>query len=166
MSSISCQPRRRAPGLDFHVTANLEQADAIDAVTVEQGPFSVILCLDVLEHLSDPWSVVKRLHRTLAPNGVIVASVPNLRYFSASLPLFFLGKWDLEDAGLRDRTHLRWFVRDTAIALMTCSGLKLEEVVGKPGRGQKVLLFRALTLGLFNDFTNLQYLIRVRKTED
>jgi hypothetical protein len=98
----------------------------------------------------------------LAPEGVIVASIPNIRYFTATFPLFFHGRWDLEDSGIRDRTHLRWFVRETAIALMTSSGLVLEKVVEHPGGGGKVRLFRALTLGLFNEFTNLQYLIRVR----
>jgi len=154
-----------ALGLDFHYSGNLEQSDILEQVIKKEGPFSVILCLDVLEHLSDPWDVIERLHAGLAPNGVIVASIPNIRHYKASFPLFFKGRWDLEDRGIRDRTHLRWFVRDTAISLMTSSGLELEDVVDKPGGGRKIKLIRSLTFGLFNSFTNLQYLIRVRNTD-
>jgi 2-polyprenyl-3-methyl-5-hydroxy-6-metoxy-1,4-benzoquinol methylase len=152
-----------APELDFYYIANLEMPDALEAVTAAEGPFNVILCLDILEHLSDPWNLILRLHEALAPEGVIVASIPNIRYFRATFPLFFRGKWNLEDAGIRDRTHLRWFVRDTAISLMTSSGLLLEKVLEHPGGGGRIRLFRAMTMGLFNEFTNLQYLIRVRK---
>jgi len=149
-------------GIDFHYTANLEHLDTLTSIFEKEGPFNVILCLDVLEHLSDPWSMVKCLHSMLAADGVIIASIPNIRYFKASFPLFFRGRWDLESSGIRDRTHLRWFVRNTAVQLMTSSGLKLEVVVDKPGGGRKIRLIRTLTLGLLNEFTNLQYLIRVR----
>jgi len=151
-----------ALGLDFHYSGNLEQSDILEQIAKKEGPFSVILCLDVLEHLSDPWDIVARLHSALAPGGVIVASIPNIRHYKASFPLFFKGRWDLEDSGIRDRTHLRWFVRDTAIELMTSSGLDLETVIDKPGGGRKIKLIRAVTFGILSSFTNLQYLIRVR----
>ena len=149
-------------GLDFHYTGDLERSDILDQTAKAHGPFSVVLCLDILEHLVDPWRVVKQLHATLAPGGVIVASIPNMRYYKASFPLFFLGRWNLEERGIRDRTHLRWFVKDSAVSLMTSSGLVLEEVFGKPSGGRKIKLVRAATLNIFNEFTNLQYLVRVR----
>lgn len=154
-----------ALGLDFHCSGNLERAGFLDMMARNEGPFDVILCLDVLEHLSDPWEIVRRLHGALAPGGVIVASIPNIRFYKASFPLFFLGRRNLEDSGIRDRTHLRWFVRDTAISLMTSSGLTLEKVVDKPGGGGKIRLIRALTFGVLKSFTDLQYLIRVRNTD-
>lgn len=153
-----------ALGLDFHISGDLEQQDFLSNVSSREGPFNVILCLDVLEHLSDPWDIVKKLHRGLAHGGVIIASIPNIRYYQASFPLFFQGRWELQDAGIRDKTHLRWFVRDTAISLMTSSGLKLDEVVGKPGGGRRIRMVRALTLGLGKSFTDLQYLIKVVNT--
>ena len=45
---------------------------------------------------------------------------------------------------------------------MTHSGLRLEEVFGEPSGGRKVRLFRALTLGVLNSFTDRQYIMRVR----
>lgn len=150
---------------DFSYSGNIEDSSFLDPVLEAEGPFQTILCLDVLEHLVDPWKIVARLHKALAPGGVIVASVPNVRHYSALLPLAFGNRWDLADDGILDRTHLRFFVRDTAIALMTSSGLKLEEVRGNAPGGKKVRLARALSLGALNSFTNLQYLIRVRRID-
>jgi 2-polyprenyl-3-methyl-5-hydroxy-6-metoxy-1,4-benzoquinol methylase len=155
-------PDTTALGLDFHHAANLENPASLQTILEVNGPFSVILCLDVLEHLVDPWSVIKRLHTMLTPNGIIIASIPNIRYYKASWPLFFLGKWELQPRGIMDKTHLRWFVKKTAKELMTHSGMRLEAIIEKPGGGRKIRIIRLLTLGIFNDFTNVQFLIRVR----
>lgn len=154
----------RNADLDFSYSGNLEDPSVLDRVIEREGPFSIVLCLDVLEHLQDPWRVVRGLHGGLAPGGVIVASIPNIRNYKALFPLLFQNKWTLTDKGILDRTHLRFFVRDTAIELMTSSGLELDEVRSAPSGGRKIRLIRALTLGLLNSFTDQQYLIRVRNT--
>lgn len=147
--------------LDFALCANVENID----FPAEISEMDVILCLDVLEHLADPWSVVKRLHERLSDNGVIIACIPNIRYYRASLPLVFAGRWQLQDAGVLDRTHLRFFVRETAIELMTCSGLYLHDVRANGlEKGRKARLFNTLSLGIFEQLLALQYRIRVGKT--
>ena len=150
-------------GLDFRYAGDLENPAFIAAVIRAEGPFRTVLCLDVLEHLRDPWAVVRQLHGALEPGGAIIASIPNVRNFRALGPLLLANRWTLTDAGVLDRTHLRFFVRSTAIELMTCSGLELEEVRASPSGGRAVALVRALTGGLMNSFTDLQYLIRVRR---
>ena len=150
-----------AEGVDFALTGDLDRPDFLDTLYQSEGPFDTILCLDVLEHLKDPWSLVARLHECLAPGGSIVASIPNVRNFQVIVPLVFRGRFTLVDSGILDRTHLRWFVRDSAIELMTSSGLMLENMIDKPKSGRKVALFDFLTLRLFRRFTEIQYLIRV-----
>jgi 2-polyprenyl-3-methyl-5-hydroxy-6-metoxy-1,4-benzoquinol methylase len=150
------------PEIDAGYGGNLEDPALLQRVASEQGKMDVILCLDVLEHVTDPWAVVKHCHDILNPGGVIVTSIPNMRHYSLVLPLVFRGKFDLTDSGIRDRTHLRWFVKDTAIDLMTSSGLKLDHVEGKI-YGRKKNLLNTLTLGLFREFLFLQYFIRVRR---
>lgn len=150
-----------AEGVDFAMSGDLDRPDFLDALYEREGPFDTILCLDILEHLKDPWSLVARLHVCLAPGGSIVASIPNVRNYQLIVPLVFCGRFTLVDSGILDRTHLRWFVRDSAIELMTSSGLKLDKIIDKPKSGRKVALFDFLTLRLFRRFTEIQYLIRV-----
>jgi 2-polyprenyl-3-methyl-5-hydroxy-6-metoxy-1,4-benzoquinol methylase len=157
------QPEAGGPKLDFAMNGDLQDSAFLDRVAAEHGPFATILCLDVLEHLVDPWALVERLHQMLAPGGVIVASLPNVRHFSALGPLLLRNQWQLQDKGILDRTHLRFFVKRSAIELLTSSGLVLEEVRSSPSGGWRVRWFRRLSLGLLNSFSNQQYLIRVRK---
>lgn len=156
----------RAPRLDFRYAGDLEQATFLEQIIAREGPFTCILCLDVLEHLRDPWAVVARLHRALVPGGTIVASIPNVRHYRAVLPLVFRNRWTLTDAGILDRTHLRFFVRDTAIDLMTSSGLDLDHIEGKPSGGRAARVLRTLGLGFLDTFTDLQFLIRVRRARE
>jgi len=145
--------------LDYKFQGNLEDPSFIDRVVAERGKFNVILALDILEHLVDPWATVKKLHESLVPGGVLVASIPNVRNYQASLPLIFKNQWTYLDAGIMDRTHLRFFVRSTAIDLIKSSGLKVKKVASSPSGGGKIRLFRKLTLGLLNSFTDRQYII-------
>lgn len=151
-----------ANGVDVSVGGDLEDAAFVRKLLAEHGPFDTILCLDVLEHLRDPWATVGALRDGLADGGVIVASIPNVNHHSLVFPLVFRGRYELQDAGLLDRTHLRWFTRASAIDLMTPPGLKLEAVGGYLGRKNKLL--KAFTLGLSARFTIQQYVIRVRRT--
>ena len=152
--------------LDFRHGGDLEDGDFLDDVISAEGPFQTVLCLDVLEHLRDPWGVVEQLHNALVPGGVIIASIPNIRNYKALMPLLLRNRWALTDAGILDRTHLRFFVKSSAIELMTHSGLMLDKVRPKPSGGRAVRLFRAVTLGQMNSFTDMQYLIKVRRPAD
>ena len=132
------------------------------------GQFDVILCLDVLEHMVDPWKVVDRLVTGyLKPGGTLVASLPNIQHYSVVLPLLFKGKWRYEDEGLLDRTHLRFFTRESAVALLTHASLKRPHCValGFGWRSRKGAL-NALTGGIFAGlFTYQYYLAAVKKDE-
>lgn len=150
------------PGVDASITADLNAPDAFSGI---EERFDTILCLDVLEHLYDPWSVVGRLTKLLRPNGVIVASLPNLRHWQIVYPLVVKGRFDLADKGLLDRTHMRWFTRKTAVELMTSSGLNLQHIEGRlPAVRWK--LANAVTLGTMRGLFELQYLIRVGRAVD
>lgn len=151
--------------VDFRYAGNLEDASLLERAIAEEGPFDTILALDILEHLVDPWAVVKQLHQGLKKNGMLIASIPNVRNYRALLPLLLKNEWQLKDAGILDRTHLRFFVKDSAIALVTSSGLQLESVRPSPSGGGRIRLFRKATLGLLNSFTDRQYIIRARRVD-
>jgi 2-polyprenyl-3-methyl-5-hydroxy-6-metoxy-1,4-benzoquinol methylase len=154
------------PDLDFQLAGDLDDDSFVESMIAEEGSFDTILCLDVLEHLVDPWRVVERLHQSLRPGGALIVSVPNVRHYRVSGGLLFRGRWHLQDAGICDRTHLRFFVRDTAIELATHSGLVLEDVATPlpERRTQLVRLFRRITFGLFNNLISVRYVIRVRRS--
>ncbi len=93
------------------------------ALTLPPNHFDAIIFADVLEHLPDPSVTLKRLLPTLTPNGKIIISIPNVRHWSVIKGLLE-GQWEYEEAGLLDRTHLRFFTRASFEKLLYQVGLK------------------------------------------
>lgn len=142
---------------DAVVTGDAERL--IDTVFPDQQ-FDLILCLDVLEHMIDPWHFVEKLPRLLAPGGRIIFSIPNVRNLRVVLPLLLWGRWRYEERGVLDRTHLRFFGRQGALELATAPGLSVVRWRhAMPPRSSKWGVLDLLTLGLLRDFIALQYLI-------
>ena len=132
---------------------------------VSDEKFDRVLCLDVLEHMVNPWLVVDRLvSRHLAPGGTLIVSLPNVRHYSVVLPLLFRGRWDYQDAGLLDRTHLRFFTRDTAVRLISHSALGSVRCIGTgfewPSRKG---IFNTLTASVFQELLTYQYFLSACK---
>jgi SAM-dependent methyltransferase len=86
------------------------------------GPFDRVLFMHVLEHLVDPWGVLRAARTLLAPEGRVVALVPNVACWRIRKQLFFRGAFEYEDTGILDRTHLRFFTLPSARALLETSG--------------------------------------------
>jgi 2-polyprenyl-3-methyl-5-hydroxy-6-metoxy-1,4-benzoquinol methylase len=131
--------RLRARGLEVHGVERAPAAaqraaavlDRVHAVDLEHGDldypdahFQLLLCGDVLEHLVDPWAVLRRVRRLLAPGALAVVSVPNVQYFPVLLGLL-RGRFDYRESGVLDRTHLRFFTRASARALLESAGLQV-----------------------------------------
>jgi len=79
---------------------------------------------DTLEHLQDPWLVLRSLHGGLDPQGCVCACIPNMQHWSIQLRLNG-GLIEYADSGLLDRTHLRWFSRLTMVQLFESSGYQI-----------------------------------------
>lgn len=151
----------RNAGIDVVIEGSVEERE----IERDFAPRSLdaILCLDVLEHLLDPWTTVRRLSALLSPNGVLIASLPNVRNTAVVLPLLFRGRWSYGPFGLLDRTHLRFFTRESAVALLESGGLRVDLVrpVGTDWSVRKRVA-RTLTFGAFDDLFAFQYLLRAR----
>jgi SAM-dependent methyltransferase len=106
-------------------------ADLDEAAPRLVGAFDAIVYGDVLEHLSDPLPVLIALNRSLAAGGRIVVSVPNVAHLWVRLSLL-LGRWDYADRGILDRTHVRFFTRQSFTRFLGDAGLDIEELVATP----------------------------------
>uniref|UniRef100_UPI002FDFA7E4 class I SAM-dependent methyltransferase n=1 Tax=Thermodesulfitimonas autotrophica TaxID=1894989 RepID=UPI002FDFA7E4 len=127
--------------------------------------FDVILLLDVLEHLFDPWRAVSRLVPLCRRGGLFIASIPNVCYWRAVLALVLFDRLDYTEEGLLDRTHLRFFTGRSAKQLFADAGLVVEAML--PTRGQGLRLFNTvaagLSCGLLGRFFTFQYLVKARR---
>lgn len=87
--------------------------------------FDFVLMGDVLEHLADPWAALRAVHDLLAPGGRALVSLPNVAAWPVRLALL-RGRFEYVEFGILDRTHLRFFTRESAHALARDAGFMVE----------------------------------------
>lgn len=92
--------------------------------------FDCVIFNDVLEHLAVPWDVLGQLKGLLQPRGCVVVSLPNMRFMPVFKDLVLRARWEYVDAGVMDRTHLRFFTRSSMESLFIQSGYRIESVTG------------------------------------
>jgi 2-polyprenyl-3-methyl-5-hydroxy-6-metoxy-1,4-benzoquinol methylase len=125
---------------------------------VPDSHFDVIVCNDVLEHLVDPLRTLVTLRRKLRPAGVVVASIPNIRYAPALSRILFQRDFPKDDEGIFDRTHLHFFTRKSIVRMFENAGYTLHRIDGiNPHYGPLAALFTVLSLGYGADSFYLQY---------
>jgi methionine biosynthesis protein MetW len=74
--------------------------------------FDVIVFSDILEHLYDPAQVLTSHYQLLAPGGHVLISLPNIAIWNVRLSVM-AGRFQYQDTGTLDRTHIRFFTRAT-----------------------------------------------------
>ena len=126
--------------------------------------FDLVLCLDVLEHMIDPWAFVARVQALMRPGAVLIASIPNVRHLRVVLPLLLAGRWRYEPSGILDRTHLRFFTHGSACELVAPPGLTVARCLRRlPPVASRSGVLNLLTLGLARDLFTMGFLIAARK---
>ncbi len=141
----------------------------------DEGYFDCIVFADILEHLKDPFSTLKRLKKYLADSGVVVASIPNVRYYGV-INMLIEGHWRYEDYGILDKTHLRFFTKKEIDALLKDAGFEITGITGNMDPAYNSLtdtLSREIAFGRIylkglspeeiKDLFVIQYLIRAQK---
>jgi len=83
---------------------------ALDVSTFAGRKFDLILLLDVLEHMTNPFEYLGTMVSMLSPGGKILISLPNVAHWSMRILLLF-GIFDYHDRGIMDRTHYQFFTR-------------------------------------------------------
>jgi O-antigen biosynthesis protein len=103
----------------------------LDFVSVQEilrdRQFDVAIFGDVLEHLRNPWKVLRDTKEILKEDGYVVASIPNIAHGAIRLALL-QGRFEYTEFGILDNTHLRFFTRKTVQDLLENSGYLLKDL--------------------------------------
>ncbi|MBD1862952.1 MULTISPECIES: glycosyltransferase [Trichocoleus] len=91
------------------------------AEILPEKKFDVAVFGDVLEHLRNPWQLLKATIQLLKPDGYIVASIPNISHGAIRLALL-KGRFEYSQLGILDDTHLRFFTHETVKKLFEDTG--------------------------------------------
>jgi 2-polyprenyl-3-methyl-5-hydroxy-6-metoxy-1,4-benzoquinol methylase len=164
--------KRAQENISRVICGNIEDLN----ISFNERYFDCMVFADILEHLIDPLSVLKKFKGCLADSGVIVASIPNVRYYGV-LSMLVEGHWRYENSGILDKTHLRFFTLKEIGSLFKEAGFEITGITAnidpryqslKDIFSEKISFGRLSLEGLspeeIKDLFVFQYLIRAKKT--
>jgi 2-polyprenyl-3-methyl-5-hydroxy-6-metoxy-1,4-benzoquinol methylase len=171
-------------GVEYDAAAAAEARQKLDLVVTGDllemplpfapGEFDYVIFADVLEHVRDPDRALGRFLPFLAPEGRLIVSVPNMRFYTVLLRLA-LDRWEYTDSGIRDRTHLRIFTRRSLEALLRTADLEIERLtrnfrlledqsqIGRVGALATRVVRATVAPLLFRDLMAFQYIAVARR---
>ena len=125
---VEIDPEYQALSERYCNTVYLENFESpSDALLHEVDDADFIIFSDVLEHMYNPWKVLKNLSERIPEHCRILASIPNIQHWSIQMRLLN-GDFEYADSGLLDRTHVRFFTKKTMIQLFTNNGFSINQV--------------------------------------
>lgn len=122
------------------------------------GYFDVIYFNDVLEHLVDPYSVLEKMKLKLSEKGIIISSIPNVRFYRTFSKVVFGKDWKYDDFGIMDKTHLRFFTGKSIKRMYEELGFDIQ--IHEPinvSKSLKPIIFNLFVFFTQMDIRNLQY---------
>jgi len=158
---VELNPKAAAIARQRGLTILEGDASVIDISQVSDS-FDCLIYADILEHLIDPVSLLKRHIKSLKPGGIVYVSIPNFRHYSVLWQLFILGHIRYKDAGILDRAHLRITTRKMVLDWFDQLSLRLCSCTYIIHRRRNKLM-SALLLGLAREFIASQVSLVGRK---
>ena len=124
------------------------QGDVIKVMSsliAENNKYDLIVCNDIIEHLPDTSEFFMLTSQLLRRNGLVVGSVPNVRYVGNLFELIFKRDWRYKKGGgVLDSTHLRFFTEKSLLRIMSKSEFKVIFLKGINGFSDHKSIKRAL----------------------
>ncbi len=125
--------------------------------------FDCIVFNDVLEHLVNPYKVLTEIKNKLTPHGMLVCSIPNVRYLPVLKELMIKKQWEYADNGVLDKSHLRFFTlksiqkmfHELQFDIISIEGINSIKCIYH-------LIANVLTCGMLSDTRYMQYVCSVK----
>jgi len=140
---------------------NSDASESLEGIP--ENYFDCVILFDILEHLVDPYTLLSALKSKLTSEGVIVASIPNVRFYRNMVDLLIHGNWDYKEKGILDKTHLRFFTYKSIIKMFSQLGFEILAVEGiSPTSSRSYRLLNTLLFGKISDAEYAQYACLVK----
>ena len=127
----------------------------------ERGYFDCIVYGDILEHLKDPWRVLKEHVYYLKKGGYSIASIPNISHYSVIKALLY-DIWEYKPSGILDERHLRFFTLEGIRQMFKDAGYTIEEEKRYVRASKSKKLLNKLLGGKIEYLLTEQYIIKGR----
>lgn len=92
--------------------------------------FDLVVCNDVIEHMQDHDAFLESIKEYMTKDGVLLGSIPNVRYLQNMRELLVDRDWRYRESGVLDNTHLRFFTERSWRRALSAHGYHVEQLQG------------------------------------
>ena len=162
-------------GVELNTDVAAQAKDNVDrllvgdvTVLVDDLPddyFDCIVCNDVLEHIYDPSALLRKFRSKLKKTGLLICSIPNVRFIRVLKDLLLKKQWEYTQAGILDITHVRFFTQASMINMFRRADYEVLAMIGLNPRKTRwgFALVNFISGGFFEDTRFPQFLCKVRR---
>lgn len=133
---------------------------------IPSGYFDLVICNDVIEHMTDHDQFLQAIKSKMKAGGCLVASIPNVRHILNLFEVLVKKDWEYKNEGILDRTHFRFFTKKSLQRIIAENGYQSDQFIGinayRADSFIKGLFAYFVVLGLGQDTRFLQFGIRIR----
>jgi methionine biosynthesis protein MetW len=131
---ISAEAVKRAQSIGLDV----RQISDATQLPFDNDSVDVVTCIEVLEHVFLPQQVAAEILRVLKPNGIFIATTPNVAFWRDRVNLALLGRWDPlgDDLSVQQPwrdPHIRFFAVRTLQRMLQQVGFRSVTMGGHEG---------------------------------
>ncbi len=145
--------------LDLVFAGNVEK----DKMPFPEKEFDCIIMADILEHLYNPWEILKKMTSYLKDDGYMLLSIPNIKHYSILARLVLYDEWSYCEAGILDNTHIRFFTMKETKRMLDGAGLKIVTVKDVTSTKGKMKFLNTILFNKLRSFISSQYYILASK---
>lgn len=140
--------------------------------------FDVVICNDVIEHMQDHRQFLQEVRDYISPGGMLVGSIPNVRFYNNLFEMVLEKDWLYRDEGILDRTHLAFFTERSLRRTLEHSGFRVVQLEGINtgyivGGSRRARIYLALAKllcgasgGYFRDILHFQFAFQATPNND
>lgn len=122
------------------------------------GEFDAVACLEVIEHVENPWHLLREMHSVLKPGGKLILSTPNVSSFLSRLVFLRTGRFHQFDEAALSYGHINPVTASELSTIASETGWHVLKI--RPGGYLPVLNFSSLRPKslIFNALRGLVYM--------
>jgi len=127
--------------------------------------FDAVFFNDSLEHFPDTDPPLRYAKTLLNESGIVVASIPNVRYLENVRHFLIDRDWRYEDEGILDRTHLRFFTLKSMKRTFEEAGYDVLHIAGINPHywsGKTVWMLKTFLNKWVSDMKYQQYVVQAK----
>lgn len=132
---------------------------------IPSGYFDLVICNDVIEHMTDHDRFLQAIKSKMKEGGCLVASIPNVRHILNLFEVLVKKDWEYKNEGILDRTHFRFFTKKSLQRIIAENGYQSDQFIGinayRADSFIKGVFAYFVILGLGQDTRFLQFGIRI-----